>query len=300
MPWSNSISSFHLSFFVFRVSWELKRNVLEGNAQNDFGRILKSEKANVRLIEDITEETEKAHPQEHTTEELGAEMVDERVVEEDIWEAVKHRKRTEKGKHKAGVNSNSIDGDARSKDSTRARSGRSDSHSSTGPAQYTYSSFSFPPSTLRERKSSPHHLGDAELPPPRANRERDTTIPSKDHQEHHHHRDKERAQRDKDLGALVQAHRNRDREQAKQSEREHREGRKLGKEEEYVLEASEDVHDVVHELERAWEKSLKKNRGRGRGASYGYSSRSKTGRPRVGGSDATSDADTMVEFEGRS
>lgn len=269
------------------------------------------EKLDAPTMDHIVEELEKPIAQVGKVEEEKVLEVEEVVVKEDIWEAVKERAQVrEKGKHKEKSKSDKSDDDNQSKGSTRSKGDRTSNRSrgSSGHAQYSYSSFSFPPNTTRERKTSPHHLGDSLL----TNKEHEPMTNSKEHRDHHH---RERTQRDRKLGALVQAHRDRDREQAKQSEREHRHERELGREEKYDIEDPSDVQDEVHELDRDWETPftvrfpfnydhfisdpflLQKHhgRGRGRGGLHTFRSKTRTVRPTFGGSEAPSDTETMVE-----
>lgn len=112
-----------------------------------------------------------------------------------------------------------------------------------------YSSFTFPPNR-HDPKSVPHRLGDRK---PEDELRLDKPAFTQEHREHQHHRDK----LTKGIGALVRMHRDRDREQARQSEREHRTERKLDPEADKVKAGNGDEIDVVLELEKDWEKSQK-------------------------------------------
>ncbi|KAI0786419.1 hypothetical protein C8Q75DRAFT_272446 [Abortiporus biennis] len=230
----------------------------------------------------------------------------------DEWDPVKEHV-VEKGKHRAHTKRDSIDS-LEDKEKVKAqdpdsRQSSTNSRHSMGKG-YAYSSFTFPPATTSgDGKAGAHHLGDHERTP---SREEEVPPSPKEHREHHHHRDKERSQRSKELGALVQAHRDRDREKARQSVKEHREDPEILRKEEYTIEHAAEIKDVVDEL---WDKSLKvsvchmtssrdntdfwpqKRMGRGRGAAH--ISGGKPRRPAIASSYAASDAETMVDLDGR-
>ncbi|KAL4241550.1 hypothetical protein ABKN59_000143 [Abortiporus biennis] len=212
----------------------------------------------------------------------------------DEWDPVKEHV-VEKGKHRAHTKRDSIDS-LEDKEKVKAqdpdsRQSSTNSRHSMGKG-YAYSSFTFPPATTSgDGKAGAHHLGDHERTP---SREEEVPPSPKEHREHHHHRDKERSQRSKELGALVQAHRDRDREKARQSVKEHREDPEILRKEEYTIEHAAEIKDVVDEL---WDKSLKKRMGRGRGAAH--ISGGKPRRPTIASSYAASDAETMVDLDGR-
>jgi len=115
-------------------------------------------------------------------------------------------------------------------------------------AQFGYSSFTFPPTTRRNSASAPH-LGDGghDIEP------HNPTSTQPREREREHHRDK----LSRGIDALVQMHRDRDREQARLSEREHFIERKLDPEADKVKAGKDDEIDVVSELEKDWEKSKK-------------------------------------------
>ncbi|THH33806.1 hypothetical protein EUX98_g449 [Antrodiella citrinella] len=117
-------------------------------------------------------------------------------------------------------------------------------------AQYGYSSFTFPPNIRRNSLSTPHRLGDKDSDPNFL----DKVAKERDRGQQH----KEKLSRG--IDALVQMHRDRDREQARLSEREHCIERKFDPEADKVKAGNDDEIDVVLELEKDWEKSKKLHR----------------------------------------
>ncbi|KAH8106051.1 hypothetical protein BXZ70DRAFT_904117 [Cristinia sonorae] len=120
------------------------------------------------------------------------------------------------------------------------------------PAQthHSYSSFTVPPTRDRDLTATPHHLGD---------REPDQQVPSLgtesgDH-DHEYQRHKDTISRG--ICTLVQMHRDRDREQARQSEWEHTIQRNLDPQADKVKAGNNEELDLVLELEKDWEKSQK-------------------------------------------
>lgn len=115
---------------------------------------------------------------------------------------------------------------------------------------HSFSSFSFPPGP--SKTNLPHILGENGDPAPKVDeRERNkksSTSRERREREREHHRGK-------DLGALVQAHRLHDREQAKQSEREHR-GR--GKHRAVAVSATDAKYDNLDQS-ISWEKYYEVN-----------------------------------------
>ncbi|KAJ3474905.1 hypothetical protein NLI96_g12186 [Meripilus lineatus] len=186
----------------------------------------------------------------------------------------------------------SVDGDkprSKAKAKERERQSSSSSRHSHGHGGHKgYSSFSFPPTSSPESKTAPHVLGEREKS---HSSSKETKPNSKERREL---REKEHHHRGKELGALVQAHRDRDREQARQSEREHRDALEHAKEKAIAIDSEVNTEaevDVVHDLDQDWDRLRMKRIGRGRGLHYG-SARTRGGRSIFGGSDG----DTVVDI----
>ncbi|CAL1702138.1 unnamed protein product [Somion occarium] len=137
------------------------------------------------------------------------------------WDRLKQQDNKQKDKHRTKqASQGSVVG--LSKDKSRSKKHRT--HSAAQSRPVAYSSFSFPP-TLSVKPSAPHRLGEQvdHVPEPREHLKQPLI---KLHPSSKERRERERAHhKGKDLGALVQAHRLHDREQARQSEREHRDDR---------------------------------------------------------------------------
>ena len=118
----------------------------------------------------------------------------------------------------------------------------------TPRVQYGYSSYTFPPDQRRNSLATPHHLGERDSDP-----EDKSAFTQDCDREYQHYRDK----MSRGINALVQMHRDRDREQARQSEREHYMERRFDPEADKVKAGKDDEIDVVLELEKDWEKSQK-------------------------------------------
>ena len=138
----------------------------------------------------------------------------------------------------------------------RERQSSTSPHHSHGHGHKGYSSFLFPPtSSSPESSAPPHMLGDREKA---HSSSKEVKSNSKERREQHRElrgKEREHHHREKDLGALVQAHRDRDREQARQSERERRDALELAKAKEIAIDSdvNEDADvDVVHGLDQEW------------------------------------------------
>ncbi|TCD70493.1 hypothetical protein EIP91_003254 [Steccherinum ochraceum] len=129
-----------------------------------------------------------------------------------------------------------------------------DRHLST--IQHGYSSFSFPPNRRRNSTAMPHRLGERD--PDCDYEEQKKLAFAQVYLEHEREQKHYREKMARGIGALVQMHRDRDREQARLSEREHC----LHPGADKVKAGNDDEVDVVSELEKDWEKSQSQHRKR--------------------------------------
>lgn len=124
------------------------------------------------------------------------------------------------------------------------------------PVQDCYSSFTVPPHRRRNSTAMPHRLGDRVLDGDYE--ELKKPVFTQVYQEHERAQKHHREKMARGIGALVQMHRDRDREQARLSEQEHC----MDPGGDKVKAGNDDEIDVVSELEKDWEKSQTVSRAR--------------------------------------
>lgn len=161
-------------------------------------------------------------------------------------EAAERKRRKGKERRRNKTDSDS-DGKAEAGKAKQRSGGEKQSKARAHAQMHSFSSFSFPPGP--SKPGAVHVLEHVETSPklePRSERTKKSSTSRERREREREH------QRGKDLGALVQAHRLHDREQAKQSERENR-----GREKQRAIVTIDSTEYDNFDQNTSWEKSYK-------------------------------------------